>query len=293
MTDPKKPRSEDLSRQTETPADLSKSTTIATRKGAEALLTAPQLPAEFVEQIRKADMVNTEGRDLKEAVVQYCEQINVFLRRISSIPELSETARAISQKLKELTGAPLYEQIGAVLEEFDSLSRELIAKTTDRTHGTAYLLNSEDAPDTPRVDLEKAIDFLENMRPLHQAIHETGLMKKELYAREDEVQTRMNAGDTQYLARYKMQRELTERIDRALKAGEINHETARRILFACSGQFNMAFNVVGQRGIILRERIDENDLGYNDAERQFTLLELYWQLMGVSEGVRYLKRFYP
>lgn len=272
----------------ETPAAKAEATRVETK----ILMEAPQLPAEFVSKIQNADMTNTDGLDLKEAALQHCDQINVFLRRISSIPELSETVRAINQKLSELAGAPLYEQLGAVLEEFDSLSKELIAKITDGTHGADYLLNTGDAPNTPRVDLEKAIGFLENMRPLHSAISDTGLLNKELPEREDEVQKRMKAGDTQYLARFKMQRELIEKIDRALENGEINRETARQLLFACSGQFNMAFNVVGQRAVILRERIDENDLGYNEAEKQFVLLELYWQLMGVSEGVRYLKRFY-
>lgn len=73
---------------------------------------------------------------------------------------------------------------------------------------------------------------------------------------------------------------------------EINEATSHLILKATSGQMNMGFNVVGQRGAPLSVRIDEEDLGANEAERQLTILDIYWHLLGTVEGFKFIKRFY-
>lgn len=288
--EPKKPRIEILAEQEiGKPAEESKADEV--RVQAEVLLEAPKLPPEFVDQLMEADMRDAEGKDLKKAALLMCSNIDMLLERISRIPELNESAQILKLKLQRITGMPLYEQIECVLEELSDLAELVIKKTTHPERGTSYLQNTQDGLGTPRVDLEYAMRTLEKMRPLHEELRSLG-DTEQYQERSAEVQRRMDAGDTQLMARFKMQKNLEGQITHALEQGEITEETARLILFATSGQMNMGFNTVGQVGNQLSIRLDEDDLGESQAERQTYLLNIYWQLLAVTEGVRFLQRFY-
>jgi hypothetical protein len=293
MIDANNPKDKNSLVPTENISDQAPSVAQATREEAKELLSVPQLPSEFVERIKTADMTDADGRDLKKSALQLCDNINVLFRQISKIPELTETTRAINAKLESLTGAPLYEQIRCILEELNQMTRIVTEKVMDSEKGPDYLQNVGDGSGTPRVDLEAALNVMERTRGVARKINQLDLGNQGPAIDHDSVQKRRTADKSEYVSRYEMQRTLEGLIDQALEHGEINEETARLILKATSAQMELSSNAVaGQINIILKNRFDEDDLGTSPAERQFTILLFYWQLLGTVEGFRYLERFY-
>lgn len=292
MTGPKKPEKPEIRIVAEAVISKPSSKVDETREDTKATLTAPQLPTQYVDRIEEADMVDTNGVDRKEEALQFCENANAFLARISSISELSESAQAIKDKLRTLTGESLYEQIGAILEELDTMAAELIKEGTDPAHGAQYLENTADGPGTPRVDIEGIMLRYEVLRPLHKQIASEHISDY-VTTHERSISKDMGEKDvTQLVLRYMRQKALERKIDAALEKGEIDEKTATEILKASTGQMNMAFNPFGQlRGAIM-DHDYENVLGENEAEKRFLILDLYSQFLAVTEGFRYLQRFY-
>jgi hypothetical protein len=292
MLDYQGPQSEVALRQTEEFTNALLTPVATTREGTEGLLAAPQLPAEFINRIKLTKMISLSGEDLKGTLLDYCEEINETLAKIHRIPELSEAVRGITEKLKNNTGETLYAQISDILEEMNRLTQVVTDKATNLKSGSDYIQNTEDGPGTPRVDLEAALLILQKTRPLYNEVNKLGLASH-IQERDQEVQNRMDYnGNTQFVVRYKMLRDLEDEITGALERGEINDATSHLILKATSGQMNMAFNVVGQRGAPFYQRIDEDDLGANDAERQLTILDIYWHLLGTAEGFKFIQKFF-
>jgi|GEM_PF-3718421 len=297
MTDQKKPTPsiEAFDRRCDTIPETPQALAHSIRIESRSLIETPQLPPAFIERIQASDFVDTEGKDRKTEALAMCTNINLLFRLISQIPELSESARAITEQLRTMTGDPLHQQIKEMMVRVEGAMKVVTDRVVHPETGADYLLDTRDGEGTPRVDMEKALRIMASGAEMKTAlVTQLGLKGFVKESQDSALKEMGKLKKTEYAIWIQRQRAMEEVINQALERNEINEVTAQLVLKAVTTQMIIASNsLAGQRLLDLSSRIDKDDLGYNEAERIDYLLATYWQLLGGMQGFRFLKKFFP
>lgn len=270
--------------------DSSSSEVKISRKKVERALAALRLPGLLLNRLQQMDWTDAKGQDLKQKGMDYCREIDTLLARIHSLPELTDDTEAAKKGVRKLGGDKLYEDIKRSLETTGRAIQAIIRRSTGYW-SYDYLLNTTDTPHAPRNDMEAIIELFHEMRPLDVQIRRCG--PSDLIDEYGEkTVAAMNETKSHYIGRCRIQREIEERLTRALEDATSAEEIVRLTLTATSSQMELSYNVVAQGGSQLRLHIDDYDLGDNEAEKRLLLLDVYRKILGAMEGIQFIGRFY-